>query len=123
MRYICKTNKKIDIMKTYSEIKQEEIKRTENYTKSDFDKSIKLLKIAKYFFSEGLFFAISLIPFLIGIFILKEVFSFAIIFLLAHFIFYKKFAKRIYDERIAPDKKNIDMVIQVLKDLKSEKYS
>jgi hypothetical protein len=56
-------------MKTYSEIKQEEIKRTEKYTKSDFDKSIKLLKIVKTFFSEGVFFVISLIPFLIGIFI------------------------------------------------------
>lgn len=110
-------------MKTYSEIKQEEIKRTEKYTKSDFDKSIKLLKIVKTFFSEGVFFVISLIPFLIGIFILKEVFLFAIILLLAHLIFYKKFAKGIYDERIEPDKKSIENVIQVLKDLKSEKYS
>ena len=110
-------------MKTYSEIKQEEIKRTEKYTKSDFDKSIKLLKIAKSFFTEGVFFVVSLIPFLIGIFILKAVFLFAIILLFAHLIFYKKFAKGIYDDKIAPDKKNIENVIQVLKDLKSEKYS
>jgi hypothetical protein len=110
-------------MKTYSEIKQEEIKRTEKYTKSDFDKSIKLLKIVKTFFSEGVFFVISLIPFLIGIFILKAVFLFTIILLLAHLIFYKKFVKGIYEERIEPDKKSIENVIQVLKDLKSEKYS
>ena len=74
-------------MKTYNEIKQEEIKRTEKYTKSDFDKSIKMLEIVKTLFSEGVFFVISLIPFLIGIFILKEVFLFAIILLFAHLIF------------------------------------
>lgn len=109
-------------MKTYNEIKQEEIKRTENYTKSDFDKSIKLLKIVKSFFTEGFFFFISMIPFLIGICFLKFVFTFAMILLLAHFIFYKKFAKGIYDERIAPDKKSIETLIEVLNDLKSEKY-
>jgi hypothetical protein len=114
---------KTNAMKTYNEIKQEEIKRTEKYTKSDFDKSIKMLEIVKTLFSEGVFFVISLIPFLIGIFILNEVFLFAIILLFAHLIFYKKFAKGIYDEKIAPDKKSIDMVIQVLKDLKSEKYN
>ena len=109
-------------MKTYGEIKQEEIKRTENYTKSDFDKSIKLLKIVKSFFTEGFFFVVSLIPFLIGILILKSVFLFAMILLLAHLIFYKKYAKKIYDERIAPDKKSIENLIEVLEDLKSEKY-
>ena len=114
---------KTNAMKTYNEIKQEEIKRTEKYTKSDFDKSIKMLEIIKTLFSEGVFFVISLIPFLIGIFILKAVFLFTIILLLAHLIFYKKFAKGIYDDKIAPDKKSIDMVIQVLKDLKSEKYN
>jgi hypothetical protein len=110
-------------MKTYNEIKQEEVKRTEKYTRSDFDKSIKMLEIIKLFFSEGVFFVISMIPFLIGIFILKSVFLFAMILLLAHLIFYKKFVKGIYDERIAPDKKSIENVIQVLKDLKSEKYN
>ena len=109
-------------MKTYNEIKQEEIKRTEKYTKSDFDKSIKALIIVKALFSEATFFFISMIPFLIGVFILKSVFTFAMLLLLAHFIFYKKFAKGIYDDRIAPDKKSIECVIQVLKDLKSEKY-
>jgi len=33
-------------MKTYNEVKQEELVRTSNYTKSDFNKSIKLLKVA-----------------------------------------------------------------------------
>lgn len=110
-------------MKTYNEIKVEEVKRTENYTKSDFDKSITLLNIAKSFFTEGVFFTISLIPFLIGIFILKAVFLFAIILLLAHLVFYKTLAKPLYDERIVPDKKSIENIIQVLKDLKSEKYN
>ena len=110
-------------MKNYNEIMQEEIKRTENYTKSDFDKSIKLLKIVKPLFSEATFFLISMIPFLIGVFILKSAFTFAMLLLLAHFIFYKKYAKGIYDKQIAPDKKSIECVIQVLKDLKSEKYS
>ena len=110
-------------MKTYNEIKQEEIKRTESYTKSDFDKSIKLLKIVKSFFTEGFFFLVSLIPFIIGIFVLKAIFLFAIILLLAHLIFYKKFAKGLYEEKIAPDKKSIEILIEVLKDLKSEKYN
>lgn len=109
-------------MKSYNDILREEKKRTEKYTKSDFDKSIKLLKIVKPLFSEATFFLISMVPFLIGIFILKSVFLFAMILLFAHFVFYKRFAKAIYDERIAPDKKSIECVIQVLKDLKSEKY-
>ena len=109
-------------MRSYSEIKQEEAKRTEKYTKSDFDKSIRLLKILKPLFSESAFFIISMIPFLIGVFILKSTFAFAMLLLFAHYIFYKKFAKSIYEERIAPDKKSIECVIQVLEELKSEKY-
>lgn len=109
-------------MKSYSEILQEEKERTKNYSKSDFEKSIKLLKAIKPLFSETAFFLISMVPFLIGIFILKSVFLFAMILLLSHYIFYKRFAKSIYEERIAPDKKSIECIIQVLEDLKSEKY-
>ena len=68
-------------MKTYNEVKQEELVRTSNYTKSDFNKSIKLLKVACLLFSESVMFVTTLIPFLIGIWFLNFVLPFAIILL------------------------------------------
>jgi len=109
-------------MKTYNEVKQEELVRTSNYTKSDFNKSIKLLKVACLLFSESVMFVTTLIPFLIGIWFLNFVLPFAIILLVAHFIYYRSFAKGLYLSKIAPDKSSIKTIIKVLSDIRDEKY-
>jgi hypothetical protein len=110
-------------MKTYNEVKQEELVKTANYTKSDFNKSINLLKVASMLFTEGVMFVVTLIPFLIGIWFLNFILPFAIILLVAHFIYYTYFAKGVYLKKIAPDKESIKTIIDVLVDIRDEKYS
>jgi hypothetical protein len=110
-------------MKTYNDVKQEELVKTVNYTKSDFNKSINLLKVASILFTEGVMFVVTLIPFLIAIWFLNFILPFAIILLVAHFIYYTSFAKGVYLSKIAPDKENIKTIIDVLVDIRDEKYS
>ncbi len=106
-------------MKTYDEILAEEIKRTEKYSKSDFSKSIKALKIVRIFLSRGFYFCLSLIPFLAGIAFSGYTLGVGIIFLATHYIFYKKSK---YKDKIAESKQEIDATIEVLEALKAEKF-
>ena len=109
-------------MRSYEEIIKEEIERTRYFTKKDFDKSIRALKIVRIVALESFLFAISLIPFLVGAAALSFSVPCAIILLATHYIFYSRYAKKVYDNQIADGKKELDTILEVVTALRDEKF-
>lgn len=114
-------------MKSYAEIKIEEIETTKDFTSKQMNRHIKFHKIIKLILSENFFWLISLIPFIIipGIFItlgffpldILTVFMFSIIHFLYWYFKGRKEAQKIINE----DLPELELVIEVLEDIKKER--
>lgn len=112
-------------MKEYNEIKSEY--GSKNYSLSDIRKSIIFFNIIRLLFTETFLFLISLVPFMIGIFIIVSIFGlFNVVFffyLIIHFLFYVFYVKKEYEKNILPILLECNMIIKALKEIKSEKFN
>ena len=114
-------------MKSYHEIKEEELITTEKYSNKKLDKYIWNCKFLRKLFSENFFWVISVIPFVIipGIFILVGFLELDIItfflFTITHLLFWllkgKKEAIKVINETLP----ELDLSIEVLEDIRKER--
>jgi hypothetical protein len=114
-------------MKSYQEIKEEELITTEKYSNKKLDKYIWNCKFLRKLFNENFFWVISIIPFFIipGIFILVGFLELDIItiflFTITHLLFWllkgKKEAIKVINETLP----ELDLSIEVLEDIRKER--
>lgn len=112
---------------TYQEIKEREIKTTELYTDKSLRIYIKFHLMVKRIFTEKILWVMSWIPFSIiwGVFIwfgmFKLDFLTTFIFLISHMIFWKISGKSATQELIDDVVPELEMVIDVLIEIKEER--
>ena len=110
-------------MKTFNEIKQEY--QNKDYSLSDLRNSIIFFSIVRVLFTEAFLFVVSTIPFLIGFVFIGSMYGFStgvsLFYLVLHLIFYVSYVKGQYTKNMLPNRKECDMVIKALKEIKSSK--
>lgn len=114
-------------MKDYNEIKEEEILVTKKYSDKKLDRYIRLCRFVKRAHNEKLFWLVSIIPLIV----IPSLFHFlgflpitpmtALMFVLAHFLYWhfsgKKDVRKIIEE-VMPE---IDMTIKALEEIRKER--
>ena len=106
-------------MKTLFEIKQNLLEK--NYTKKDLTVKIALAKLAIVLTSEMTIALISVIPFIIGFLCFEFDVNIAIIYLVAHFLFYVLYLKKMYKKEFVPINLEAKLELQALKEIKASK--
>jgi len=114
-------------MKSYQEVKNDELIVTKHYSKRKLDRYIWFCMFIRKYLNENFFWIISCIPFIIipGIFILIGFLELDIItillFIITHLIFWllkgKKEAIKIISETLP----ELELTIEVLEDIKKER--
>lgn len=110
-------------MKSRYEVKNDF--KEKNYSVKELKQGIFLFKIAGFLFSEFFIFIISTIPFIIGYIILAYLFgnssTVALFYLLMHLIFYSFYVRKIYKKELLEHYNESQLIIDVLRELISEK--
>lgn len=107
-------------MENYNEIREKELETTKDYNEKKFNRYLTIHKILRNLYSDFFFWSVSLIPFIIfSFFFLHGSYLF---FLISHFIFWEFKGKKIYHKYCVEDIEELEMVIQVLKDIQKEKF-
>jgi len=106
-------------MKNFLEIKQEFVEK--NYSKTKLAKKIVAFKLAQVLLSEASITLMTAIPFLIGLSFYGFKPEIAVIYLVAHFLFYVLYIKKEYKKDILPAYDEIKMTIRALREIKAEK--
>ena len=111
-------------MKSYEEIKEEELNVTNKYTDRQFSIYFNFFKILRSFFTEGFLWCISIMIFIgiwsvfyfLGFFPLDSLSAF--MFVLSHFLYWvfkgKKSAKELIDD-VVPE---LDLILKSLSEIK-----
>jgi hypothetical protein len=114
-------------MKSYYEIKDEELEVTEGYSDKKLDRYILICRFIRYIYDEKLFWTVSLLPMIVfpcilnylGLLPITPII--AIAFIGTHFIYWhfkgKSDVKKMIDD-IMPE---LDMTIDVLEEIREER--
>jgi|688.fasta_scaffold466184_2 hypothetical protein len=115
-------------MKTYQEVKNDELIVTRYYSKRKLDRYIWFCKVLRKLFSETFFWIVSFIPFLAipSVFIYLGFFKLNIMtvsmFTVLHFLYWflkgRKEAIKLIDENLP----ELDLSIEVLQDIRKERH-
>lgn len=112
-------------MKTYNEIRSE--LESKNYSLSEIKKSIFFFSIIRFLFTESFLFVISIIPFLIGYYIITLIYGFSTVislfYLLTHILFYFIYVKGQYKKYMLHTLIECEMMIKAFKEIKRNKKS
>ena len=106
-------------MKTLFEVKQSLLEK--NYTKKNLKVKINLAKLAILITSEMTITFISAIPFIIGFSFFEFNTQIAIIYVVAHFLFYALYLKKSYKKELLPTHLEAKLELQALREIKSIK--
>ena len=104
----------------YHDIKQNELKTTENYSDRKFKNYLRVHYILLSLFSNLFFWAISFIPFVILPIFTGQTNLYGL-FLFAHLLFWKIYAEKKYHELCDKDREELELTIEVLEDIKKER--
>lgn len=114
-------------MKSYEEIKEQELETTKNFTAKQMNRYIRFCKIIRSLHSENFFWLMSFIPFIVipGIFIALGFFPLDLItifmFLVIHFLYWHFKGRKDVTELINDDIPELELVIKVLEDIRKER--
>ena len=108
-------------MKSYHELKQEELEKTKKYSDKSLNRYIKSHKVLRGLYSELFFWIISLIPFAIFPLLIGPTLNVYLIYLVVHFFFWSLWGKKKYHEMCDKDVEELNLVIQVLEDIQQER--
>jgi hypothetical protein len=114
-------------MKSYEEIKEQELETTKDFTVKKMNRYIRFCKIIKSLHSENFFWLISFIPFIVipGIFIALGLFPLDLttifMFLVIHFLYWYFKGRKDVAELINDDIPELELVIKVLDDIRKER--
>ena len=108
-------------MKNYNEIKEEESEKTKNYSDKSLNIYIRSLKFIRGLYSELFFWIISLIPFSIFPLIIGPTINIFLTYLVVHFFYWSLWGKKKYHQMCDKDVEELNLVIQVLEDIKKER--
>ena len=106
-------------MKTLFEIKQNLLEK--NYTKKDLKVKIALAKLAVLLTSEVTIALLTTIPFIIGFSFFEFNALIAMIYVVAHFLFYTLYLKSSYKKELFPTHLEAKLELQALREIKSTK--
>jgi len=103
----------------YHTIKEKELETTKNYSDKRFNRYLRFHKILRGLYSELFFWSISLVPFIIvSVFLLQDSYLF---FLIVHFLFWKFKGEKMYHKDCDKDIEELELTIEVLKDIQKER--
>jgi thiosulfate reductase cytochrome b subunit len=114
-------------MKSYQEIKEEELIITENYSNKKLDRYIWLSKTLRKFFNENFLWSISIIPYAVipSIFVYLGFFKWEpvtiFLFVLVHFLYWTIKGKKDTRKFIEENLPELDISIEVLEDIRKER--
>jgi hypothetical protein len=116
-------------MKSIEEIRKEEIERTKLYSEKQLNIYIRTCKLIKGMFSETFFWFVSIIPLItipsiavyLGFFELDTLTI--MLFLIAHFLYWKFYAKKETEKLLNETTPELKMMIQVLEEIRNEKFN
>ena len=106
-------------MKTLFQIKQSLLEK--NYTKKNLKVKIALAKLAILITSELTIALLTTIPFIIGFSFFEFNTQIAIIYVVAHFLFYSLYLKRSDKKELLPTHLEAKLELQALREIKSTK--
>lgn len=109
-------------MKSYNEIKEKELETTKNYSDKSLGRYIKALKLIRVLYSEFSFWLISLIPFAIWPIIIGPTANIWLIYTVVHFFFWFLWGKKKCHEMCDDDVEELNLTIEVLKEIRCERY-
>ena len=104
----------------YHDIKQNELKTTENYSDRKFKNYLRVHYILLSLFSYLFYWAISFIPFVILPIFTGQTNLYGL-FLLTHLLFWKFYAEKKYHDLCDKDKEDLELTIEVLEEIKKER--
>lgn len=109
-------------MANYHSIRQKELETTQDYSEKKFNRYIKSHKILKSLYSELFFWSISLLPMIVfPIFMGGDIGTFGFFFFV-HFLFWYFKGQKIYHKDCDGDIEILELTIEVLEDIKKEKF-
>jgi hypothetical protein len=114
-------------MKSYQEVKEEELIVTKNYSNKKLNRYIWLCKLIRKMFTEEFFWAMSLIPYTIipSVFVYLGFFKWEpvtiFLFVLVHFLYWTIKGKKDARKFIEEDVPELDLSIEVLEDIRKER--
>ena len=104
---------------SYDEIKDRLQK--ENFSKIKLKTKIFLWTLGGIIFSEASIVFISMIPFIIVLYLFDFEKGLALFYVVVHFLFYKFYLKKAYQKEFQSSIEEIELTIKALKEIKSEK--
>lgn len=107
------------LMKTFNEIKNE--LKEKNLTKGQINRKIVAFNLAKFIVSEVFYVLVTTIPFILGMAFFRFEPGIALIYVAAHFLFYKLYIKKQYEKDLREDFNEVKLTLEALKELKLEK--
>lgn len=108
-------------MPNYYQIREKELKTTEDYSKKRFKRYLKLHKILLSLYSKLFFWSISFLPMIILPILFGQAELFPIL-IIAHFLFWYFKGDKMYHKDCDSDIEELKLTIQVLEDIMSEKF-
>ena len=114
-------------MKSYEEIKEQELETTKDFTVKKMNRYIRFCKIIRSLHSENFFWLMSFIPFIAipGIFIALGFFPLDLttifMFLVIHFLYWYFKGRKEVNKLISDDIPELELVIEVLEGIKKER--
>lgn len=109
-------------MPNYYQIREKELETTKDFSLKKFNRYLKAHKILRSLYTELFFWSVSLIPIIVfPIFMDGGVGTFALFFFV-HFLFWYFKGQRMYYTDCKNDIEELDVTIEVLLDIKKEKY-
>lgn len=114
-------------MKSYQEIKDEELENTKSYSDKKLSRYIKLCKFLAGIMNMRILWCLSIVPFVVinTIFVWIGLFSIdsstLLFFLFAHLLYWKIYGERETIKFIEDELPELEIVIQVLEDIKKER--
>lgn len=109
-------------MANYYQIREMELKRTENYSEKQFNRYLKFYKIFLGLYSEWFFWSISTLPFIFWPLLMGNSVGMYAFMLFCHMIYWTFLGKRLYHKECDKEVEEIILAIEVLNDIKKEKY-
>lgn len=110
-------------MSNYYRIKEQELKTTESFSKSKFDWYLRAHVALRYLFSELTFWTVSLLAMMIFPIFIGGDLNVYFLFFFCHFLFWLVYGQHQYHRDCDKDVEEIELTIQVLKDIRKEKFT
>jgi|LauGreDrversion4_2_1035121.scaffolds.fasta_scaffold1793511_1 hypothetical protein len=108
-------------MKSYNEIKEEELEKTKNYSDKKLKGYIKSHRILKSISSEFSFWLISFVVFMLFALIFENTVGMYLLFLVSHLLYWRWIGIKWFKREMTELNEELELAIEVLEDIQKER--